>query len=67
MTETASEILGKHHQKKEKKPGITADILDLCDKRRGLRKKKFKLKESETYKQMNNSIMRCIKRQKKTG
>ena len=36
VTETASEILGKHHQKK--KPWITADILDLCNKRRELRK-----------------------------
>ena len=39
MTETASEILGKHHQKK--KPCITAEILDLCNKRRELRKKRF--------------------------
>ena len=31
VTETASEILGKHRQKK--KPWITAEILDLCDKR----------------------------------
>ena len=31
MTETASEILGKHRQKK--KPWVTGDILDLCDKR----------------------------------
>ena len=30
VTETASEILGKHRQKK--KPWITAEILDLCDK-----------------------------------
>ena len=37
MTETASEILGKHHRKK--KPWVTAEILDLCDKRRELRKK----------------------------
>ena len=29
VTETASEILGKHLQKK--KPWITAEILDLCD------------------------------------
>ena len=28
VTETASEILGKHRQKK--KPWITAEILDLC-------------------------------------
>ena len=31
VTETASKILGKHHQKKI--PWITAEILDLCDKR----------------------------------
>ncbi|WP_419620971.1 hypothetical protein, partial [Thiolapillus sp.] len=31
VTETASEILGKHRQKR--KPWITAEILDLCDKR----------------------------------
>ena len=39
VTETASEILGKHSQKK--KPWITAEILDLCDKRTELRKKRF--------------------------
>ena len=36
VTETASEILGKHRQKK--KPWVTAEILDLCDKRRELKK-----------------------------
>ena len=41
VTETASEILGKHRQKR--KPWITAEILDLCDKRRELRKKRFEL------------------------
>ena len=30
VTEIASEILGKHRQMK--KPWVTADILDLCDK-----------------------------------
>ena len=39
VTETASEILSKHHQRK--KPWITAEILDLCDKRRELRNKRF--------------------------
>ena len=39
VVETASEILGKHRQKK--KPWVTAEILDLCDKRRELRKKRF--------------------------
>ena len=45
VTETASEILGKRLQKK--KPWVTTEILDLCDKRRELRKKRFELERSE--------------------
>ena len=37
VTETTREIIGKHCQ--EKKPRVTAEILDLCDKRRELIKK----------------------------
>ena len=59
VTETATEILGKHRQKK--KPWVTADILDLCDKRRELRKKRFEPEGSEKYKEVNN-IKRCIKK-----
>ena len=44
-TETASEILSKHRQKK--KPWITAEILDLCDRRRELRKNRFEPEGSE--------------------
>ena len=65
VTETASEILGKHRQKK--KPWIIANILDLCDKRRKLRKKRFEPEGSEKYKEVNNNIKRCMKRLKKTG
>ena len=54
VTEAASEILGKHRQKK--KPWITAEILDLCDKRRELRKRR-----SEKYKEVNNNIKGCMK------
>ena len=61
MTDTASEILGKHCQ--EKKPWITAEILDLCDKRRELRKKRFEPEGSEKYKEENN-IKRCMKKAK---
>ena len=60
VTETASEILGKHHQKK--KTWITAEILDLCDKRRELRKKRFEPEGYEEYKQVNNNIKRCMKK-----
>ena len=46
VTETASEILGKHHQKKKrKKTWVTAEIFDLCYKRRELRKKDLNLKD----------------------
>ena len=65
VTETDNEILGKHRQKK--KPWITAEILDLCDKRRELRKKRFQPEGSEKYKEVNNNIKRFMKRLKKTG
>ena len=60
VTETASAILGKQRQKK--KPWITVEILDLCDKRRELRKTKFEPEGSEKYKEVNNSIKRCMKK-----
>ena len=46
VTETASEILGKPREKK-KKTWITAEILDLCDSRRKLRKRRFEPERSE--------------------
>ena len=60
VTETASEFLGKHRQKK--KPWITAEILDLCDKRRELRKNRFEPEGSEKYKEVNNNTKRCMKK-----
>ena len=62
VTETASEILGKHRQKK--KPWVTANILDLCDRRRELRKKRFKPEGSEKYSKMNHNIKRCMTKAK---
>ena len=40
---------------------ITEKILDLCDKRREQRKKRFEPEGSEKYKEVNN-IRRCIKK-----
>ena len=65
VTETASEILGKHCQKK--KTWITAEILDLCDKRRERRKKRFEPEGAAKYKEVNNNIKRSMKRLKRTG
>ena len=62
VTETASEILGKHRQKK--KPWITAEILDMCDKRREVRKKRSEPEGSEKYKEVNNNIKRCMNKAK---
>ena len=51
VTETASDILGKNRQKK-KIPWVTAEILDLCDKRRELRNKRFEPEGSEKCKEV---------------
>ena len=64
VTETASVIPGKHRQKK--KPWVTAEILDLCDKRRELRKKRFEPEGSEKYKEVKNNIKRCTKKAKES-
>ena len=48
----------------KKKPGITAEILDLCHKRRELRKKRFEPEGSEKYEVVNNNIKRCMKKAK---
>ena len=52
---------------RRKKPWITAEILDLCDKKRELRKKRFEPEGSEKYKQMNNNIKICTKKAMETG
>ena len=62
VTETASEILGKHRPKKQ--PCVTVDILDLCNTRRELRNKTFESERHEKYKEVNNNIKRCTKKAK---
>ena len=62
MTETASEIRGKHRQKK--KPWVTAEILDLCDKRRELNRKRVEPEGFEKYEEVNNNIKRRMKKAK---
>ena len=63
VTETASEILGKHRQKRN--PWITAEILDLCDKRRELRKKRFEPEGSEKHKEVNSNTKTFTKKCKR--
>ena len=47
----------------KRKPWVTADILDPCDKRRELRRKRFEPAGSEKYRLVNN-IKRCMKKAK---
>ena len=60
VTVAARESLGKHRQKK--KPWVTAENFDLCNKRRELRKKRFEPGGSEKYKEVNNEMKRCMEK-----
>ena len=40
---------------RRKKPWVTAEMLDLCDRRRELRMKRFEPERSEKYKEVNNT------------
>ena len=60
VTNTASEILGKHRP--VKKPWVTADLIDLCDKRRELKKKKKDAEAVRQYRAANQAIKKGMKR-----
>ena len=62
VTETANDI-SLANIIIRKKPWVTADILDLCDKRRKLKKKRFEPEGSGKFREVNN-IKRCIKKAK---
>ena len=47
MADAASEILGK--ERRRKKPWVTKDVLDLCDKRRDLKKKRYEAEGAKEY------------------
>ena len=65
VTERASEIFGKHCQKK--KSWVTAEILHLWDKRKEVRKKSQNLKDLRNTRKWRKHIKRCMERAKKTG
>ena len=47
VTDAASEILGT--ERRRKKPWVTKDVLDLCDERRDLKKKRYKAEGAKEY------------------
>jgi len=53
ITSSTTEALGKHRPKK--KPWVTGEILELCDKRRELKSKKKEPGGQKRYSEMNKS------------
>ena len=62
VTDTAHEILGKH--RRTKKPWVTTDILDLCDKRRELKRRKCDPEGAAKYREVNKKIKQDMRRAK---
>ena len=62
MTDAASEILGK--ERRRKKPWVTKDVLDLCDERRDLKKKRYEAKGEKEYRDANRRIQKAVKKAK---
>ena len=56
VTDAASEILGKECRRK--KPWVTKDVLDLCDERRDLKKKRYEAEGA------NRRIQKAVKKAK---
>ena len=47
---------------RRKKPWVIAEILDLCDKRRELRKKRLEPEIFEKHKEVNSNIKRYMRK-----
>ena len=62
MTDTASVILGKHRHKK--KPWVTTELLDMCDKRRVLKRGKNNPGGTNKYMEINKEIRTSMKEAK---
>ena len=54
LTDTASEISGK--ERRRKKPWIIKDVLDLCDERRALKKRRYEAEGEKAYRKANKRI-----------
>ena len=64
VTDTAAEILGK--QRRKRKPWVTPEILDLCDQRRDLKKKKGEPEGVKDYREIKRKIRTEMKMAKET-
>ena len=62
VTDAASEILGK--ERRRKMPWVAKDVLDLCDERRILKKKRYKAEGAKEYREANRRIQKAVKKAK---
>ena len=62
VTDAASEILGK--KRRRKKPWVIRDVLDLCDERMDLKKKRYEAEEAKEYSEANRRIQEAVKKAK---
>ena len=64
VTDTAAELLGK--QRRKRKPWVTPEILDLCDQRRDLKKKRGEPEGAKDYREIKRQIRTEMKMAKET-
>jgi len=64
VTNTANEILGK--RRTAKKPWVTDDVLDLCDRRRELKRGRGDAVGAEQYRAINQQVKKGMKRAKES-
>ena len=62
VTDAACEILGK--ERRRKKPLVTKDVLDLCDERRDLKKKRYEAEGAKEYREANRRVQKAVKKVK---
>ena len=65
VTDAASVISGL--ESRRKKSWVTKGVLDLCDKRRDLKKKRYEAEGAKEYREANRRIQKAVKKQRRTG
>ena len=62
VTDAAGEILGK--ERRRKKAWVTNDVLDLCDDRRDLKKRRYEAEGAKQYREANRGIQKSVNKAK---
>ena len=55
-------LFGK--ERRRKKPWVTKDVLDLCDERRDLKKKRYEAEGAKEYREANRRVQKAVKKAK---